>query len=152
MIGLLRSLARDARGLAVIETALAAPVLALLALGSVQVSLMVARQQELQTGANDAAALALAGWSASADADPVATVKSMITATLGLNDDQVTVTPLYRCGTATDTVTDKSSCDPADIVTSYVEIDLTDTYTPIWVSLGISQPINYHVSRMVLVS
>ena len=60
---LLNRLRRDSRGAVIIETAIAAPVLALMGLGAFQVSQAVARQHELQTGADDAASMALAGWS-----------------------------------------------------------------------------------------
>ena len=56
------SFLRDNRGSVVVETALIAPVLALMSVGAFQVSQAVARQHELQTGADDAASLALAGW------------------------------------------------------------------------------------------
>ena len=57
-----RSFRRNQRGAVIIETAFVAPVLALLGLGAFQVSQAVARQHELQAGADDAAAMALAGW------------------------------------------------------------------------------------------
>ena len=60
MSGLLHRLLRDSQGVAAIETALVAPVLILLSLGSFQISQMVARQHELSNGADEAAAMGAA--------------------------------------------------------------------------------------------
>ena len=146
----LRALLKDAAGAVVIETAIAAPILALMGLGAFQVSQAYARQHELQTGADDAAAMALAGWSSNTG-DTVA-IKEVLKRTLGLADNQVTITTKYRCGTATDYVDDKATCAATDIVTTYLKVQLTDTYTPMWADFGVSEPINYNVQRTVLVS
>ena len=53
-------LAGDERGAAVVETAIIAPVLALLALGSYDMSRMIARQHDLQGGASDVEGIILA--------------------------------------------------------------------------------------------
>ena len=55
-----RHLKRDQQGTMVIETAIVAPVLVLMALGAFQVSQLVARQLELESAATEAAAIALA--------------------------------------------------------------------------------------------
>ena len=150
MIGKLLSCLRDDSGAVIVETAIVAPVLALMGLGAFQVSQAFARQHELQTGADEAAAMALAGWSTSTG-DTVA-LKGVLKRNLGLTDAQVTITPKYRCGAATTYVDAKASCAATDIVTTYLRIVLNDTYTPQWTSFGIGQPINYYVERTVLVS
>jgi len=146
----LRTLLRDTRGTAVIETAMVVPALALLSVGGFQVSQIMARQHELQAGADDAASMALAGWSSSTGS--TSAIKSVLMQTLSLPTDKVTITTKYRCGTATTYVTAKTSCAATDIVTTYLDIVLNDTYTPMWSDFGVGSPINYRVERTVLVS
>ena len=146
----LLSFLRDNRGSVVVETALVAPVLALMSLGAFQVSQAVARQHELQTGADDAAALALAGWQQ--DTGDIVAVKAVIKRTLSLSDSQVTVVRKFRCGTATALIDDRATCTPGTIVTSYLQIRLTDTYRPIWAGFGVGSNIDYRVQRLVVVS
>ena len=150
MIRALRSFRRNQRGTVVIETAFAAPVLALLGLGAFQVSQAVARQHELQSGADDAASMALAGWKDSS-AQKTA-LKSVLKATLNLTDAQVTITNKYRCGTTTAYVDVKTACAAGTIVATYLRIALTDTYTPTWAKFGFGSPLNYNVTRTVVLS
>ena len=138
------------RGAVVIEAAIVAPVLALLGLGAFQVSQAVARQHELQTGADDAASMALAGWKN--DLVQVAALKSVLKATLNLTDAQVTITNKYRCGTTAAYVDVKTACAAGSVVATYLRIALTDTYTPTWVQFGIGSPLNYNVTRTVVLS
>ena len=141
---------RDARGAVVVETALVAPVLALMSVGAVLVSQAVARQHELQTGADDAASLALAGWQH--DTGDIVAVKAVIKRTLSLGDSQVTVVRKFRCGTDTALVDDRATCTTGTIVTSYLQIRLTDTYRPMWSDFGVGSDIAYDVRRLVVVS
>ncbi|QGN53811.1 TadE/TadG family type IV pilus assembly protein [Novosphingobium sp. Gsoil 351] len=150
MIRSLSRMLRNERGAIVVETALVAPVLALLSLGAFQVSQAVARQHELQTGADDAASMALAGWKD--DSAEVTALKSVLKTTLGLTDAQVTITHKYRCGTTAAYVNVKTDCAAGSIVTTYLQIALTDTYTPTWADFGIGSPLNYHVTRTVVLS
>ena len=138
------------RGAVVIEAAIVAPVLALLGLGAFQVSQAVARQHELQTGADDAASMALAGWKN--DLVQVAALKSVLKATLNLTDAQVTITNKYRCGTTAAYVDVKTACAAGSVVATYLRIALTDTYTPTWVQFGFGSPLNYNVTRTVVLS
>lgn len=144
------SFLRDNRGAVVVETALVAPVLALMSVGAFQVSQAVARQHELQTGAGDAASLALAGWKQ--ETGDITAVKAVIKRTLSLDDSKVSVVRKFRCGTDTALVDDRATCTAGTIVTSYIQIRLTDTYTPIWSDFGVGSPINYDVRRLVVVS
>lgn len=150
MIRKLLACLRDNRGAVVIETALVAPVLALMSVGAFQVSQAVARQHELQTGADDAASLALAGWQQ--DTGDITAVKSVIRRTLALSDSEVTVARKFRCGTDTALVDDRATCPTGTIVTSYIQIRLTDTYTPLWADFGVGSDIDYDVQRLVVVS
>lgn len=150
MMRKLLSFLRDKRGSVVVETALVAPVLALMSVGAFQVSQAVARQHELQTGADDAASLALAGWQH--DTGDIVAVKAVIKRTLSLSDSQVTVVRKFRCGTATALIDDRATCTPGTIVTSYLQIRLTDTYRPLWSDFGVGSNIAYDVRRLVVVS
>ena len=76
MIRRMLAFLRDNRGAVVIETAIVAPVLALMGVGAFQVSQVVARQHELQTGADDAASMALAGWDT--DSGDTAAIKAVL--------------------------------------------------------------------------
>ena len=138
------------RGAVIIEAAIVAPVLALLGLGAFQVSQAVARQHELQTGADDAASMALAGWKN--DLVQVTALKSVLKATLNLTDAQVTITNKYRCGTTAAYVDVKTACAAGTVVATYLRIALTDTYTPTWVEFGMGSPLNYNVTRTVVLS
>ncbi len=150
MIALLASLRRDDRGAVVIETAIIAPLLALMGIASFQVSQAVARQHELQTGADAAASMALAGWKTSTGSTNA--IKEVLKKTLTLTDAQVTITTKYRCNVETTYVTDKTTCASDAIVTTYLDIVLTDTFTPIYADFGIAAPIAFNVKRTVLVS
>ena len=150
MTGLMSCLRRNQRGAVIIEAAFVAPILALLGLGAFQVSQAVARQHELQSGADDAAAMALAGWSDSS-AQKTA-LKSVLKSTLDLTDAQVNITNKYRCGITAAYVDVKTACTSGTVVATYLRIVLTDTYTPAWVDFGVGSPINYSVTRTVVLS
>ena len=150
MIRLLRSLLRDPCGAVVIETAFIAPILALLGLGAFQVSQAVARQHELQTGADNAASMALAGWKN--EDGQMAALKSVLKSTLNLTDAKVTIVYKYRCGITAAYVDTKSSCAADTIITTYLRIVLTDTYTPMWTKFGMGSPLNLAVTRTVVLS
>lgn len=143
-------LLKDTAGAVVIETALLTPALVLMSVGTYQVSQVVARQHELQAGAEQAMSMALGGW---VDNDTqVTTMKSVIQRSTGVSSDNITITRLYRCGLSTSYVADKSTCASTDIVSSYLKLKLKDTYTPVWTSFGVGAPINLGVVRMVQLS
>lgn len=145
-----RSLAQDARGAMVIETAIVAPVLLLLALGGFESSRIVARQTELQTAAAEAAAIVRA--SPPTTEAHRTTVRDVVKTSLGLQDANVTVTEKYRCGDAEAIVTDKTTCGADDAVATYIEVVITDSYVPVWTSFGVGSTVDYRVDRMVFIS
>lgn len=147
---LARSLACDRRGSMVIETAVVAPVLLLLALGGFESSRIVARQTELQTAAAEAAAIVRA--SPPTTEAHRTTVGDVVKASLGLGDENVTVTELYRCGDADAVVTDKTTCGADEAVATYIEVVITDSYVPLWTTFGVGSTIDYRVDRMVFIS
>lgn len=138
---------RDSTGVLAIESAIVAPVLVLMALGTFQVGSMVSRQQELQSGASDVTAIILAaanGPGTSSD-----DIKTVIKSSLNLTDSQVTLEQRYRCGAATTLTDDPSSCATGTQVSEYVLLELTDIYTPLWAKFGVGAPFTYTVNRTI---
>ena len=58
------------------------------------------------------------------------------------------MTAAYRCNSATAYVTASTSCT-SGVISNFVKIYITDTYTPRWVHFGIGSPITYRVTRYV---
>lgn len=143
-------LRRDQRGTMVIETAIVAPVLVLLSLGSFEASRIVARQTEIQTAVAEAAQIAIAAKPDTAGER--STIKSILMASGNLTASEVTITNMYRCGATASTVAAASSCAGSDVITTYLNIAVTDTYTPLWNDFGVGGAINYNVTRQVIVA
>lgn len=143
----LAGLREDSAGTMAIETAIVAPVLVLMSLGSYQVSGIVARQTELESAAAEGSGIALA----SAPDTPAkrTTLQQVMMASTNLSASQVTVTEVYRCNSATAYLTATTSCT-SGVLSKYVKIYITDTYTPAWTSFGVGSPINYRVTRYVM--
>lgn len=142
---------RDRTGSVVVETAIVAPVLVLMGLGAFDLSRIIARQSELQAGSTDVEGIVLAVSGTSA-ATNVSTIKSILMNSLSLSADKVTVVKKYRCTSDTTLITNRSACDENDVVSTYVEVTLTDTYTPLWTNFGIGSNFNYRMVRTVQVS
>ena len=104
----LRRLTADQRGSMVVETAIIAPVLVLMSLGTFQVSKLVARQAELDGAAAEGAAIAIA--SAPDTANKRTTLQQVIMSSTGLASDKVTVSAAYRCNSSAAYVVDPTSC------------------------------------------
>jgi Flp pilus assembly protein TadG len=150
---LLSRLRDHTHGSVLIETAIVAPVLLLLALGGLDAGKMIARQSELQSAAGEAEAIVQA--SVPTDAAARDEVRDVLKASLDPDNtdahESVTVTEIYRCSTDADFVT-VNNCADATTVSTFIKITLTDTYTPQWTSFGIGSPLNYNVVRMVQIS
>lgn len=152
MIGWLSSrhaLLSDTEGTTLIETAIVAPVLILLSLGAFQVSGIVARQSELQSAVSEAQAIALAA--APDTVDEITTVQQVIMKSARLPAEQVLLSNIYRCGWKDSYVQQKTSCEATDKVSTYVRIQIRDTYTPIWAQYGMGDPLSFNLVRYVLV-
>lgn len=135
-------------GTILIETAIIAPVLLLMALGAFQVSGIVARQTELQSAAAEAAAIALAA--APDTPEKRATVEQVIEASTGLAAEQVEVSVAFRCDDSDAYVTDPQACSAATVASSFVKIVLSDTYVPAWTRFGVGSEFHYNVTRYVM--
>lgn len=151
--GFLSRFRDETRGSVVIETAIIAPVLILLSLGTFDAGRMVARQNELQSAAAEAQAIVQAA--VPDDGAAREEVRSVLLASTNPNNTHpattVAVTEVYRCTTGADFVTVNTCADAAQVST-FVKITLTDTYTPQWTAFGIGHPLNYRVVRMVQIS
>ena len=145
---------RDERGTMAIETALIAPLLALMALGVYEVSSIVSREQQLQSAANEASEIILAA--ASGSGINSGDLEDIIETSLGLTDPQLTIVDRYRCGTATTLVatppTPSTGCAASEQVYTYVRLTVSATYTPMWTKFGVASPIQYNVVRTVQIS
>lgn len=147
-----RRLGSEKRGSVVIETAIVAPMLILMSIGSFEISGMVARQHELQSGAAEAEAVALAAnLGAETNANEM---KAMLKESLDLNDDQVSVQILFRCDADADLVSSSDTCGESEdiVVSRYLQVQLTDTYKPTWAKIGIGKDFDYTVTRTVQLS
>lgn len=148
IVRFLKRLRDDREGAMIIETAIVAPVLVLMSLGAYQVSGIIAKQAELQGAAAEGAAIALA---AAPDTAAKRTVlKNVMMASTGLPTGKVTITEAFRCDNSTSFVTNSNSCNSGDVVSKYVKIRLSDTYTPPWTNFGVGSPIQYNVVRYVM--
>jgi Flp pilus assembly protein TadG len=149
----LATLCRNAQGTITIETAIVAPVLVLLGLGSYDVSQMVSRQTDLQAAAAEAEAIVQA--SPPADSAGRQNVQDILKATIDPDNsnahDTETVSPIYRCGTG-DYQTTLPTCATGDKLSTYIKVELTNSYNPTWTSFGVGQSMNYVVTRMVQIS
>lgn len=144
----IHALLRDLRGSMAIETAIVAPVLVLMALGTFEAGTIVSRQHELQSGAAEGEIIAMAAaQGAVTNADQISEI---IADSLNLPANKVTVTRLYRCDATGNRVSTKDNCPPKSVITSYVNIVINDTYTPVWTQFGVGGPVNFQVNRMVL--
>lgn len=137
----------DRQGAVAIETAIVAPVLLLLSLGVYQVSTVVARQSELESAAAEGAAIALA--SIPDTSAKRTTLQQVLMASTGLGSSHVTVTEAYRCSSNSAYVLASSSCT-SGVVSKFVKIVLTDSYSPAWTQLGIGNSISFSVTRYVM--
>jgi Flp pilus assembly protein TadG len=150
MTSFLARLRRSIAGSVVVETAIVAPVLVLLALGTFDISRMIGRQSDLQAGATEVQSIVLAV--ANGTATDVNTIQSVLMSTLALPSNKVAVVKMFRCGNNTALVTASSSCATNAVISTYVQVTLTDTYNPMWTNFGVGQAMNYRVQRTVQIS
>ncbi len=147
----LTELIRCSKGAVMIETAIVVPVLAMLSMGGLEVSRMVARQAELQAGALQGEEIALSTSTSEAVTD-INEVRSILAASLALDESEVTVEKLYRCDADANLVSNKDTCGAGEVVSTYMRITLNDSYVPIWTSFGIGKSFDYNIVRLVQVS
>lgn len=143
---ILKRLAHDSEGAMAIETGVVSTALALLSLGSFQVSSMVAKQLELQSAAAEAAAIALA--SKPDTTQKLATIKSILQTSTGLGTNDVNVAFRYKCGTEND-IERSDNCGGDEQEWKFVRVRLSTTYYPMWSAYGVGSGVNLRVVRLV---
>lgn len=140
----------DERGAMAVETALVAPVLILLALGTYDVSNLVSRQQDLQSAASEATQVVLAA--ANGSGVNSTELETILEASLSLDEDQLEIKQRFRCDAAADLIEASETCDPTKPIYQYVRLDLKNySYTPLWTNFGVGDTVNYNVVRTVQV-
>lgn len=147
---MLREFKRDSRGAVVIETAFVVPILGVLALGGFEASMIVSRHAEIQSAAAEATAIVLAR--VPEDASERSTIEAVIETSTGLAADKVSLSLKYRCDTGTTIYNNDTSCSSTAVISEYIEIQMTDTYTPVWADFGFGGPINYNITRRVQIA
>lgn len=148
-LGLAR-LARCQWGAMAIETAIIAPVLITLTIGGFEVGSIVARQTELQSAAAEAAAVIRASTPETYE-DRMA-IRNIVRTSAGLENSQVSVVEVYRCGTNTSYVYHISYCSSEDgEVSTYVRLTIADNYQPIWTEFGLGNALTLNLTRTILI-
>ena len=150
ILGLPRQLLACGCGAMAVETAIVAPVLALLSIGTFEVGTMVSRQQELQSAASEAESIILGGARTELD---LAVIEEVIEASMDLKPQQVSLEPRWRChDTAGPLVKVESACDEEiGPVYNYVLLQLEDRYNPVWTNFGVGSGIDYNIDRTILI-
>lgn len=137
------------RGTAVIETALVAPVLAIMAVGTFEAGTMVQKQQELQSAASEAEAIILAA--AAGSGVNSTQLKDMLAVSTGLPKANITLAAKFRCNNADSLVNSASSCGSGQRAYEFVQVTFTSRYTPTWASFGLGSAFDYTVTRTIQV-
>lgn len=132
-----------------IETAMVAPMLIVLCIGGYEVSAMVARQSVLQSTAEQGVEiLIVSSPSTEIELDQV---RGVLRSTAGLADEEIVLGFRYRCGEETTVSTIAPTCSE-DALSTYVAIEMTDSYTPVWTQFGFGADLDYAVNRTVQIS
>lgn len=146
----IRRFLHDTHGSMAIETAVIAPMLVLLSVGGFEASTMVARQSELQSAAAEATSIVLATTPESQE--EINAIADVIETSSGLDEESVTLSLVYRCGTASTMTSNTDSCANAELLSTYIRIQMTDSYTPQWTHFGFGHALDYSVDRTVQIS
>ena len=150
MIKRIKTLIESTRGSMAIETAIVAPVLILMTLGTFEVGTMVARQHELQSAANEAEIIVMsANQGASIE---LSDIKAILQSSVDVSADNISVEREYRCALNQNKTKIKGNCPTSGFIMEYINIRVRDTYTPTWTAFGIGREINYEVDRSVLLT
>lgn len=150
MKNLFYALLTDERGSMAIETAFVAPMLIIMTLGTFEVGTIVARQHELQSAANEAEIIIMA-TNVGATVE-ISEVEEILRDSVGLSSDRISVEREFRCNLLNGKTKDKGNCPSNAIVSEYITLQMTDSYTPTWTAFGIGKAINFSVDRSVQIS
>ncbi|NTZ41646.1 pilus assembly protein [Altererythrobacter sp. SALINAS58] len=146
-------LLRNSSGTVIIETAIVAPVLALLALGAFEIGSIASRYQVLESGAAESEMIMLTF--ADGGVKDTSKMEQVIAASLNIAGaeaaDKVQIETRFRCNTETVTYASRSSCATDDLVSEMLILNLRDRYTPTWTSFGVGSPVDFNIERSVQV-
>lgn len=125
---LFKKLARDNRGVAVIELAFVAPVLAVMVVGVIDMSNSFSRKLKLEQAAQRSLEMVM---HTTGDTTAESAIESEVMDEAGVGADQVLVERLLECdGVA---VADVSlNCDVGEIEARYFRVTIEDTYEPMF--------------------
>ncbi|MGX7926073.1 TadE/TadG family type IV pilus assembly protein [Tsuneonella sp. HG094] len=146
---LFKRLRRDLRGTMLIETAVIAPALLTLSIGGFEVATMVAKQSRLQSTAELATEIVTV-TAPDTDGERLA-IQTELSQALPANAS-IQVQFQYRCGTETTLSTTVPIGCSEDMLATYLHIELSDYYEPLWTDFGIGSGFDYNVERTVQVS
>ncbi len=144
MIRLINSIRRDERGAAIIELAMAAPVLALMTIGIVDMSNAFGRKLALE----QAAQRAIEKVMQTTEDDTVESVIVSEAATQGnVPTDNVEVEYILECDGSKQS-DPEGNCPSGQREARYLTVEVTDTYTPMFPVhfAGIKSDGKYHIS------
>ena len=150
MICKMKTLLSDLRGSMAIETAFVAPILIMMTLGTFEIGTVVARQHELQSAANEAEIIVIA-TNSGAEVE-IATIKEIIMNSVDLPAESITLVREYRCSLNSGKTRDKGNCPEGALISEFLEITITDSYTPTWTAFGVGKAIDFSVDRSVQIS
>ncbi len=140
MKNLFAKLARDERGVAVIEFAFVAPVLALMVVGVVDMSNSVSRKLVLEQAAQRALEMVM---HTTGDTTADAAIVSEVVDEAGVDADQVTVVRTMECDAIVDT---RAECDDDQIEARYFQVEIVDIYEPMFpMHFGTNSDGNYAI-------
>jgi Flp pilus assembly protein TadG len=126
----LRRLREDNSGVAVLELALAAPILALMMIGVADLSNAYSRKLQLEQAAQRSIEKIM---QTTAETTPDATLQAeaVAQAGMGLTTSDVTVTYSLYCDMVKAASAD-GNCDPGKKESRYIEVTVVDDYTPMF--------------------
>lgn len=150
MMQRLKKLITENCGSMAIETAIVAPMLVIMTLGTFEVGTVVARQHELQSAANEAEIIIMA-TNRGATIE-VAEIQNIIQTSVGVGADNIAVEQEFRCNLDNQRVKIKGNCPTSAHISEYITISLSDQYTPTWTAFGIGKPITFSIDRSVQIS
>lgn len=150
MTRLFQRLTRDRSGSFAIETAFVLPILILMTIGIFEVGTMIARQHELQSAANESEIIIFA-TNQGAETN-IADIRNILRQSVNLTGNDIQITQSYRCNADAALVASPTLCPDDEPMSSYINLDITDTYRPVWTYMGVGRPIRFSVQRRVQVS
>ena len=146
---LIRCLAADQTGAVLVETAVVAPALIVMCIGGFEVATMVSKQTRLQSTAELATEIVVVS-NPDTEAERLA-IQNELSQSLA-STASIQVGYRYRCGVESAMTTTPPSGCSEEALSTYLHIQLTDDYVPVWAQWGFGSGFEYDVQRTVQVS